>query len=87
MEEQLDDRVDKLNDAGPSSGESTADLIQLEETLSSAQDKAKQLVTLRLKLGEEEEAAGAAAARRSASEEPARAESPDPSREPGGQAG
>jgi hypothetical protein len=53
MEEQLDDRVDKLNDAGPSSGESTADLIQLEETLSSAQDKAKKLVTLRLKLDEE----------------------------------
>ena len=53
MEEQLDDRVDALNTAGPSSEESTADLIQLEETLSSAQDKAKKLVTLRLKLDEE----------------------------------
>jgi hypothetical protein len=53
MEEQLDDRVDALNDAGPSSEETTADLIQLEETLSSAQDKAKKLVTLRLKLDEE----------------------------------
>ena len=57
MEEQLDDRVDALSEAGPSSGESTADLIHLEETLSSAQDKAKKLVTLRLKL--EEEAASA----------------------------
>ena len=54
IEEQLDDRVDALNDAGPSSEESTADLIHLEETLSSAQDKAKKLVTLRLKLDEEE---------------------------------
>ena len=53
MEEQLDDRVDALSEAGPSSGESTADLIHLEETLSSAQDKAKKLVTLRLKLDEE----------------------------------
>jgi hypothetical protein len=53
MEEQLDNRVDALNDAGPSSEESTADLIHLEETLSSAQDKAKKLVTLRLKLDEE----------------------------------
>ena len=53
MEEQLDDRVDALNDAKPASEESTADLIQLEETLSSAQDKAKKLVTLRLKLDEE----------------------------------
>ena len=53
MEEQLDDRVDALNDAGPSSQETTADLIHLEETLSSAQDKAKKLVTLRLKLDEE----------------------------------
>ena len=60
MEEQLDDRVDALNDAGPSSGESTADLIHLEETLSSAQDKAKKLVKLRLKL--DEEAASAASA-------------------------
>ena len=54
IEEQLDDRVDSLNEAGPSSEESTADLIHLEETLSSAQDKAKKLVTLRLKLDEEE---------------------------------
>jgi hypothetical protein len=54
IEEQLDDRVDALNNAGPSSEESTADLIHLEETLSSAQDKAKKLVTLRLKLDEEE---------------------------------
>ena len=65
MEEQLDDRVDALNNAKPSSEESTADLIHLEETLSSAQDKAKKLVTLRLKLDEEaandERAAGAPA--------------------------
>ena len=54
MEEQLDDRVDAVSDAGPSHEESTSDLIKLEETLSSAQDKAKQLVTLRLKLDEEE---------------------------------
>ena len=60
MEEQLDDRVGALGEAGPSSEESTADLIHLEETLSSAQDKAKKLVTLRLKL--DEEAATAAAA-------------------------
>lgn len=54
MEEQLDDRVEAVSDAGPSRNESTSDLIKLEETLSSAQDKAKQLVTLRLKLDEEE---------------------------------
>jgi hypothetical protein len=60
MEEQLDDRVDALSDAKPSSQESTADLIQLEEALSSAQDKAKKLVTLRLKLDEEAAAAGTA---------------------------
>jgi hypothetical protein len=53
MEEQLDDRVDAVSDRGPSRDESTSDLIRLEETLSSAQDKAKQLVTLRLKLDEE----------------------------------
>jgi len=58
MEEQLDDRVDAVSDAKPSADETTAELIKLEETLSSAQDKAKQLVTLRLKLGEEESAAG-----------------------------
>ena len=50
MEEQLDDRVGAVSGTGPSSRESTSDLIRLEETLSSAQDKAKQLVTLRLKL-------------------------------------
>ena len=54
MEEQLDDRVDAVGKAGPSHDESTSELIKLEETLSSAQDKAKQLVTLRLKLDEEE---------------------------------
>ena len=57
MEEQLDDRVDAVSDAKPAADETTAGLIKLEETLSSAQDKAKQLVTLRLKLGEEESAA------------------------------
>ncbi len=57
MEAQLDDRVNAVGDAKPSRDESTAELIRLEETLSSAQDKAKQLVTLRLKLGEEESAA------------------------------
>ena len=60
MEAQLDDRVDALSDAKPSSQESTADLIQLEEALSSAQDKAKKLVTLRLKLDEEAAAAATA---------------------------
>ena len=54
MEEQLDDRVEAVSESGPSRQESTSDLIRLEETLSSAQDKAKQLVTLRLKLEEEE---------------------------------
>lgn len=72
MEEQLDDRVSAVSDAGPSREESTAELIRLEETLSSAQDKAKQLVTLRLKL-EEDAAAGAdsaaAAGRPSAGDE------------------
>ena len=58
MEEQLDDRVDEVGDAGPSHDESTAGLIRLEETLSSAQDKAKQLVTLRLKLDEEASTGG-----------------------------
>ena len=62
MEEQLDDRVEAVGETGPSSGESTADLIHLEETLSSAQDKAKKLVTLRLKLDEEAAAAAAAEA-------------------------
>ena len=64
MEEQLDDRVDAVTDRGPSHDESTSELIRLEETLSSAQDKAKQLVTLRLKLDEEQsESDGKAAAR------------------------
>ena len=53
MEEQLDRRVGAVSSARPSHEESTSGLIQLEETLSSAQDKAKQLVTLRLKLDEE----------------------------------
>jgi hypothetical protein len=53
-EEQLDQRVDAFADSPPSRGESTADLIKLEEKLSSAQDKAKQLVTLRLKVAEDE---------------------------------
>jgi hypothetical protein len=53
MEEQLDDRVGKVSDAPPAATETTAGLIKLEETLSSAQDKAKQLVTLRLKLDDE----------------------------------
>ena len=57
MEEQLDDRVEAVGEAKPSSEESTAELIKLEETLSSAQDKAKKLVTLRLKLRDEEGAA------------------------------
>ena len=60
IEEQLDDRVDAVSDRGPSHNESTSDLIRLEETLSSAQDKAKQLVTLRLKLDEEATASDAA---------------------------
>lgn len=53
-EEQLDRRVEALTDSPPSRGESTADLIKLEERLSSAQDKAKQVVTLRLKLDEDD---------------------------------
>jgi hypothetical protein len=53
MEEQLDDRVSKVGESGPAREESTEGLIHLEETLSSAQDKAKKLVTLRLKLDEE----------------------------------
>jgi len=53
MEGQLDDRVNAVGDAKPSRDESAAELIRLEETLSSAQDKAKQLVTLRLELEEE----------------------------------
>ena len=53
-EEQLDQRVDAVSSSPPSRGESTADLIRLEEKLSSAQDKAKQLVTLRLKLAEDD---------------------------------
>ena len=57
MEQQLDDRVGAVGDARPARDESTAELIRLEETLSSAQDKAKQLVTLRLKLGEEKASA------------------------------
>lgn len=54
-EEQLDDRVETVSDAKPSHEESTSELIQLEETLSSAQQKAKQLVTLRRKIESEEE--------------------------------
>ena len=57
LEEQLDERVDAVSDSGPSHEETTGELIHLEETLSSAQDKAKKLVTLRLKLKDEEEAA------------------------------
>ncbi len=57
LEEQLDDRVDAVSDSGPSHEETTGELIHLEETLSSAQDKAKKLVTLRLKLKDEEDAA------------------------------
>lgn len=53
-EEQLDDRVETVSDAKPSHEESTSELIQLEETLSSAQQKAKQLVTLRRKIESEE---------------------------------
>lgn len=53
-EEQLDKRVDDLSESPPSRTETTADLIKLEEKLGSAQDKAKQLVTLRLKLAEDE---------------------------------
>ena len=54
MEEQLDDRVDEVSESKPSHDETTEELIHLEETLSSAQDKAKKLVTLRLKLEDEE---------------------------------
>lgn len=53
-EEQLDDRVEAVSDARPSHEESTSELIQLEENLSSAQQKAKQLVTLRRKIESEE---------------------------------
>ena len=59
MEQQLDDRVEEVSDAKPSREETTQELIQLEETLSSAQDKAKKLVTLRLKLEDEEATDGA----------------------------
>ena len=52
-EEQLEQRVDAVAESPPSREESTADLIKLEEQLSSAQDKAKQMVTLRLKLSED----------------------------------
>ena len=64
MEEQLDDRVGEVSDAKPSRDETTQELIHLEETLSSAQDKAKKLVTLRLKLEDEEAAAEQADAAR-----------------------
>lgn len=60
-EEQLDDRVEAVSDAKPSHEESTSELIQLEETLSSAQQKAKQLVTLRRKIESEEAGAEASA--------------------------
>ena len=52
LEEQVDRRVDKVAAAKPAREESTSELIKLEEELESAQDKAKQLVTLRLKLGD-----------------------------------
>ena len=52
LEEQLDERVHDVRDAKPARQETTAELIHLEEELEAAQDKAKQLVTLRLKLGE-----------------------------------
>ena len=76
MEEQLDDRVDALGGGKPSSQESTADLIQLEEALSSAQDKAKKLVTLRLKL--DDEAATAASADAAGSSAAADGQTVDP---------
>lgn len=57
-EEQLDDRVGTVSNAKPAHEESTSELIALEETLSSAQQKAKQLVTLRRKI--ESEQAGVA---------------------------
>ena len=67
-EEQLDDRVETVSDAKPSHEESTSELIQLEETLSSAQQKAKQLVTLRRKIESEE--AGAEASESPADDAP-----------------
>ena len=67
-EEQLDKRVDDLSESPPSRTESTADLIKLEEKLGNAQDQAKQLVTLRLKLAEDE--AEDAASRTSATDVP-----------------
>jgi septal ring factor EnvC (AmiA/AmiB activator) len=87
MEEQLDDRVDEVSESKPSRDETTQELIQLEETLSSAQDKAKKLVTLRLKLEDEEataeraetpaaERAAIPAAERAAIPAPERAETP-----------
>ena len=88
MEEQLDDRVEAVSDAGPSRNESTSDLIKLEETLSSAQDKAKQLVTLRLKLDEEETQSAQGDAKvpsdaRSGSPAPPATEESEPSRSSG----
>ena len=56
LEEQLDERVEEVADAKPARQESTAELIHLEEELSEAQEKAKQLVTLRLKVNEDEKA-------------------------------
>src|SRR5687768_10473265 len=77
MEEQLDDRVDEVSESKPSRDETTQELIHLEETLSSAQDKAKKLVTLRLKLEDEEasaERADSAPAERAETETTERAE-------------
>lgn len=61
LEEQLDQRVDEVVEAKPAREESTSELIHLEETLSTAQHKAKQLVTVRRKLDEHEGAAADAA--------------------------
>jgi hypothetical protein len=58
LEEQVDLRVDKVAESKPTREESTSELIKLEEALDSAQDKAKQLVTLRLKLGDRPAEAG-----------------------------
>jgi hypothetical protein len=53
LEEQLDQRVDEVVDAKPAREESTKELIHLEETLSTAQHRAKQLVTVRRKLDDQ----------------------------------
>lgn len=80
MEEQLDDRVGAVSSARPSHEESTSELIRLEETLSSAQDKAKQLVTLRLKLDEEASTERGPESASADSPEPSRPSSPAPVR-------